>query len=118
MQNKQKENEALREELSHVKDKLKTKVDVRECSEKTIKNLIEDQGNKERVIAEQNKDLIESKANYQAAKTKLDIKDSLLNEYKEKNQSLMEEQEAKEVIINEIKMELHRTEAENSRIKE
>ena len=113
-----KENEALREELSHLNEELKTKVDLCEGPEKTIGSLMEDQCNKERVIFEQNKDLIESKANYQAAKTKLDIKDSIVNEYKEKNQSLMEEQEAKEVIINEIKMELHRSEAENNRIKE
>ena len=118
MQNKEKENEALREELSHVKEEMKTNVDFCRSYEKTIKNLIEGQGNKERVIAEQNKDLIESKANYQAAETKLDIKDSTLNECKRRNQSLMEEQEAKEVIINEIKMELHKSETENNRIKE
>ena len=118
VQNKQEENEVLREELSRFKEDLKTEIDLREGCEKKIKSLMEDRNNKERVIAEQNKDLIESKANYHAAKTKLDIKDSIINECKEKNQSLREEREAKEVIINEIKMELHRSEAENNRIME
>ena len=74
MQSKERKNGTLKEDLSDVKEQLKVKADAFEGHEKTIVTLIEDKDNKERLIAVKERELTKCQADYEATKTKIDIK--------------------------------------------